>query len=152
MKPVRNPYAKATAGRTKQFQMPLEITVNNHLIRRINTNNSKYRLCARKSKVNGWQPNTERSPPCITILNVLVPIEVEVPINVESIVLEDAERQVEQDIDVEPLSKSAKQSYDGSEKSFARTQNNYYRSQLAIGDPIRSKRNKRTSSGILAAR
>lgn len=33
--------------------------------------------------------------------------------------------------------------FDGPEKSFARSQIDYYHTQVAIGDPIRSKRTKR---------
>lgn len=69
-------------------------------------------------------------------MNILVPIALEIPINVESIV-EDVGRR--SDI-AEPI----KRAFDGPEKTFARLQDDYYGSQTAIGDPIRSRRTKRT--------
>lgn len=142
-KPVRMPRIISTPGKTTKFRIPLEFTVNSHLIRRINTQNPKYRLCSRKSKVNEWQPNTNRLPPCVTIMNVFVPIQLMIPINVETIV-ENTEQHIVQDTDVDD-NKYAKRVFDGSEKNFARTQDDYYRSQMAVGDPIRAKRTKRTT-------
>lgn len=143
-KPTRTPQIKATPGKTTIFRLPLEITVNSHLIHRINTQNSKYRLCSKKTKVREWRnnPNAQQSPPCVTLLNLFVPIELEVPINVESIVEESGRLN---DGDIVPY-KYAERTFDGPEKIFARTQDDYYRSQLAVGDPIRAKRTKRTAS------
>ncbi|XP_055303737.1 uncharacterized protein LOC129569170 [Sitodiplosis mosellana] len=138
-KPARIPHINATPGKTTKFSVPLEITVNSHLIRRINTQNSKYRVCSKKSKVHEWRPSTQRSPPCITYLNLFVQIELEVPINVESIVEEYGRSR---DVDVVPY-KYADQAFDGSEKVYASTLDDYYHAQTAVGDPIRSKRTKR---------
>lgn len=125
-KPARIPRITATPGKSTKSSLHLEFTVNSNLVRRINTQSSKYRVCTKKSKMNEWRPNTDQSPPCVTYLNLLVPIELEVPINIESIVEE-----------------PGAVSFDGPEKLFARTQNDYYHTQTAIGDPIRSKRKKR---------
>lgn len=144
VQPQRIPRIKAIAGKAKTYRIPLEITVNSHLIRRITAINRKYRLCSKKSNVRDWR-KLKQSPPCITILNLSVPIELEVPINVESIV-EEMAQPMERDIDDYEPYKSAKQTFDGSEKVFARTQDDYYRSQMPIGDPIRSKRTKRTET------
>ncbi|XP_031636353.1 uncharacterized protein LOC116349185 [Contarinia nasturtii] len=142
VKPKRIPRINAIAGKAKTYRVPLEITVNSHLIRRITAVNRKYRLCSKKSNVRNWR-NLKQSPPCITILNLSVPIELEVPINVESIV-EEIAQSIEPDIDDYVPYKSAKQTFDGPEKVFARTEDDYYRSQTPIGDPIRAKRTKRT--------
>lgn len=142
-KPPRTPHIKSTPGKTTTFRLPLEITVNSHLIRRINNHHSKYRLCSKKSKVHEWRPNTQRAPPCVMFLNLFVPIELEVPINVESIV-EDGHA-IERDTDIVPY-KYPDRAFDGSEKMFARAHDDYYRSQTAVGDPTRSKRTKRTQS------
>ena len=125
-KPVRIPRITATPGKSTKMSLPLEFTVNSNLIRRINTQSSKYRVCTKKSQMHEWRPNIQLSPPCVTYLNLLVPIELEIPINIESIAEEPG---------VVP--------FDGPEKLFARTQNDYYRTQTAIGDPVRSKRMKR---------
>lgn len=145
-KPTHTPQIKATPGKTTTFRIPLEITVNSHLIHRINIQNSKYRLCSKKTKIREWRnnPNTQQTPPCVTLLNLFVPIELEVPINVESIV-EESGRTIEKEADLVPY-KYSERTFDGPEKMFARTQDDYYRSQMAVGDPIRAKRTKRTAS------
>lgn len=136
VKPLRVPNIKSTPGKTTKFHVPLEITVNSHLVRRINAHSNKYRLCSKKSKFTNWHPSSKLSPPCEIVMNILVPIALEIPINTESIV-EDVGRH--SDI-VEPI----KRTFDGPEKSFARLQDDYYASQVAIGDPIRARRTKRT--------
>lgn len=142
-KPARTPQIKSTPGKTTTFRVPLEITVNSHLIHRINIQNSKYRLCSKKTKIREWHknPNTQQTPPCVTLLNLFVPIELEVPINVESIV-----EPIEKDADVVVPYKYSERTFDGPEKIYARSQDDYYRSQMAVGDPIRAKRTKRTAS------
>lgn len=144
VKPVRTPHIRSTPGIATKYHVPLEITVNSHLIRRINTQNSKYQLCSNKSILREWRPNSKQSPPCVRYLKVFIPIELEVPINIESIV-DEVERPIERDIDVEPY-EYAKRTFDGSEKLFARSHDDYYHSQVATGDQIRSKRTKRTQS------
>lgn len=98
-------------------------------------------MCSKKSKFGEWQPNTQQSPPCKITLNLFVPIDLEVPINVESIV-EESGRHIERDIEILPY-KYTERAFDGPEKMFARAQDDYYRTQMAVGDPIRSKRTKR---------
>lgn len=139
VKPLRLPHIKSTPGKTTKFRVPLEVSVNSHLIRRINTHSTKYRLCSKKSKFHEWHPDSKRSPPCTLIMNILVPIALEIPINVESIV-----EDVGPHNDINEPIKRAMVAFDGPEKTFARLQDDYYGSQVAVGDPIRARRTKRT--------
>lgn len=137
VKPLRLPHIKSTPGKTTKFRVPLEVTVNSHLIRRLNTHDTKYRLCSKKSKFSEWHPNSKHSPPCTLITNILVPIALEIPINIESIVEDVGPRS--------DITESIKvRTFDGPEKTFARLQDDYYSSQVAVGDPIRARRTKRT--------
>lgn len=72
-------------------------------------------------------------------MNLFIPVELEIMDNVESIVEDSSIGETSNTI----TSKTVGQAFDGSERSFARLLNDYYLSQVAVGDPIRSKRTKR---------
>lgn len=138
VKPDYLPHIKANLGKTEEFHLPLDVDVNSQLIREISTPNRKYRLCSESAGFPEWRLNSGYSSPCITSMNQFVPVE----LDVESIV-GGSQRPIEETVDMKP-SKYVGLTFDGSEESFARLQNDYYRSEVAVGDPIRSKRTKRT--------
>lgn len=105
------------------------------LDRRTINDNSKYHSYFEKRKFPEWC-----QPPCSKRIHPFAAAELEVTNNVASIV---DELPAEKPFDMMP-SKNVGRAFDGSEKRFARSQNDYYLSQVAVGDPIRAKRTKRT--------
>lgn len=142
VKTTNIPHIKATPGKTKKFNIPLEITVNSQLIRRLTVQNNKYQLCSKKFKLNDWKPDSRQSPPCIRSAHLSIPFELEIPINVESIIDEDP---VEKDQMNEAESIQGVETFDGPE-NLARVQSDYYQKQVSVGDLSRAKRVKRMRS------
>lgn len=71
-------------------------------------------------------------------VNSFVPIQNDISNNIER-AIDESERPIEN-----VASKYVNQVFDGPEKLLALLQNDYYRTQMAVGDPIRSKRIKRS--------
>lgn len=144
------PHIEVPVGRKTIFHIPLDVIVDSsQLIRRTNDKNSQTNtnhLCLEKSKTAEWQANTRQ--PCHTYMNLFVPVTLEIPIDIGSFA-RNAESPMEKNFNMirsQYASRSqsiSMSSFDGSEKSFARLRDDYYRSQMARGDPIRSKRTKR---------
>lgn len=148
VKPIKIPHLRATPGKITRFRVPLEFSVNSHLIRKLTAQSSKYILCSKKTKVETWTPESLASPPCIRSIRLTVPIELDVPINVESI-LDDPDSSLNDDHRKQIDSTVGVQTFDGSEQLYARSRgNSFYRSQMAVGDPMRARRIKRTNDNL----
>lgn len=138
------PLIKEFAVKTTKFHKPSDIIVNVHSIDRVNhniTQKNMKELCLKKSTNVMWRINRRHAQPCLTYIDLFSSQTFEIPNDVESS-QKNAENSFTNKLrgKREPISI---QSFDGSEKSFARSQNDYYRSQMAVGDPIRAKRKKR---------
>lgn len=140
------PHITVPAGEAKKFRIPLEITVDSQQIRRLDSAKTKYRWCQKNRNSTEWQSSARQSRPCNIYVNLFLPIRLEMSIDIEPFE-GNAENPVAQKTlhsERNHLTQSiSMQSFDGSEKSFARLRDEYYRSQMAYGDPIRSKRTKR---------
>lgn len=75
-------------------------------------------------------------------LNLFVPLQLEMPTTMKPIVPA-LQQPIEKATNMRSSELVGQALFDGPEKSFARSQIDYYHSQMAIGDPIRSKRTKR---------
>lgn len=138
------PHIKEFAVKTTKFHEPSDIIVNVHSIDRANHNISQKnmkQLCLKKLTNVMWQINRRHSQPCLTYIDLFSSQTFKIQNDVES-----SQKNAGNSITNKLRGQRAPisiQSFDGSEKSFARSQNDYYRSQMAVGDPIRAKRKKR---------
>lgn len=113
---------------------------------------SKYRICSKKSRQESWTENSKQSPPCIRSVRLSIPIDLDIPINTESILEEndgnrgrgDSKNNMEGPMD----DMDAVQSFDGPERYYARTRKNYYHSQVPNGDARRARRVKRMENVV----
>lgn len=138
------PHIKEFAVKTTKFYKPSDIVVKVHKINRVNHNISQKtmkQLCLKKSTNLMWRINRRYSQPCPTYIDLFSSQTFKIPNDVESSQM-NAENSITNKLRGQRAPISI-QSFDGSEKSFARSQNDYYRSQMAVGDPIRAKRKKR---------
>lgn len=127
----------------KKFHTPREATVNTKLLRHIkanNKNNSRFRLCLKRVKFAKWRRyfcygfQLVKSEPT----EFVIPIGIKSTDDIPNVNVNDGQVNAIEKVDDEQTS------FDGSENSYARLQNEaYYHSQVAVGDPIRSKRIER---------
>lgn len=110
-----------------------------------NNSNNKFRLCSKQTKLAKWRRRHSRYGIWLCIVQFLAfgPMEFVIPIDVRA--MDDTANVHGNDKQANKIQKIDEQfTFDGPEKSYARLQNNaYYHSQVAVGDPIRSKRKKR---------
>lgn len=138
------PHIKATPLKCPNSHQPIEFTANGQLIRRISTSNGKYRVCvlSEQTHFTEWWLDFERLSQCAMYLNLFVPLQLEMPTTMKPIVPA-LQQPIEKATNMRSSELVGQALFDGPEKSFARSQIDYYHSQMAIGDPIRSKRTKR---------
>lgn len=119
-----------------------KIGVDSVLIQRIITHTNKYGYCIEQLKFAGLRLNSNHLWFCSLYIYQFVPLKPSLPMNTVETIVNGTDIQFEYSVNMMP-SKYVERTFDGSEENFARLQNDYYHSQVAIGDPIRSKRTKR---------
>lgn len=109
-----------------------------------NNNENKFRLCLKQLKPAKLRQHFRYR---IWLCTIQI-AKFAAPIDIKS--MDDIPNVHENDKQTNKIEKADEQaSFDGSENSYARLQNHaYYHSQVATGDPIRSKRIKRMQSKI----
>lgn len=145
LKPTHLSHFKVMRRKFKRFHTTHEATVNavsQHQFEANNTNtndsHSKFRLCLKQLKLAKWRRRHSRNGiwRCRIKFSEFGPNEIVVPFEIKSMDnISNADR----------IQKNDKQTtFDGSESSYAHLKNDdYYHSQVAVGDPIRAKRIKR---------
>lgn len=150
LKPTHLSHFKVMRRKFKRFHTTHEATVNavsQHQFEANNNNNggggdddnqNKFRLCLKQLKLAKWRRRHSRNGiwRCRIKFAEFGPNEIIIPIEIKS---------MDNIPNVHATKKVDEQTtFDGSENSYARLKNGaYYRSQVAVGDPIRAKRIKR---------
>lgn len=145
LKPTHLSHFKVIRRKIKRFHTTHESTINNMFLRQFEANNNKFRWCLKQMKLAKWRHRQSHYGIwlCSIQFSEFGPIEFVIPIDIKS--MDNISNVYENDKQTNRIQKLDEQTtFDGSENSYARLQNNaYYHSQVAVGDPIRSKRMKR---------
>lgn len=147
LKPTHLSHFKVMRRKFKGFHTTHEATVNavsQHQFEANNTNtndsHNKFRLCLKQLKLAKWRRRHSRNGiwRCRIKFSEFGPIEIVIPIEIKSM-------DNISNVHADRIQKNDKQTtFDGSESSYAHLKNDdYYHSQVAVGDPIRAKRIKR---------
>lgn len=149
LKPTHLSHFKVKRG-IKRFHISHEPTINTKLLRQLkanNNNNNLFRLCLKRVKLAKRRRHfCYRFRICTIHIVKFEPIEFVISIGIKS--MDDNSNVNANDKQANGIGKVDEQfPFDGSENSYERLQNEaYYHSQVAVGDPIRSKRIKRIHS------
>lgn len=140
-------YVVLVPRKTKRFHTPYEATINTTLLRQFKVNISKLRLFLKQLKRAKWRRNNRYGLWLYTMkITKFGPIEFVIPIAIKSM---DAIVNANGNDKQANGSIGEQTSFDGTENSYARLQNRaYYHSQVAVGDPIRSERTKRSHTTL----
>lgn len=128
LRPHRTPRVIAKPGKTFKIRLPLDITVNSIFIRKTKRT-SKRRRCSKRNRLDA---NGRRLPKCYRTIRLNIPINLLVPTNVETAAVETDRVHTVHSSEIQtPL-------------SFGGLPQEFFQSEVAIGDPVRSRRVKRT--------
>lgn len=134
LRPKRVPTVRAVSGRTRQYRLPLYITVNSIFIRSMRTAEEQ-RLCLQQNRLA--RMNNQFNPRCQNVIRLNIPLDLIIPTNVESTAIE---HENSADI-IDPLSVvNYGPAYMNPNSRMAQ---DMYRMNYAVGDPRRARRVKR---------
>lgn len=131
LRPKRVPTVRAVSGRTRQYRLPLLITVNSIFIRSMRTPEEQ-RLCLQQNRLA--RMNNQFNPRCQNVIRLNIPLDLIIPTNVESTAIE---HENSADI-IDPLSV-----INYGPNAYLNGRQDLYRMNYAVGDPRRARRVKR---------
>lgn len=152
LKPTHLSHFKVKRRKFKRFRTTHEEAINAVSQHQFDANNNdtnnnqnKFRFCLKQLKLAKWRRRHARYGiwRCRIKFSVFGPNEIVIPIEIKSMDNISNEHAPNKRVDrIDKVNESI--TFDGPESSYARSKNDaYYRSQVAVGDPVRSKRTKR---------
>lgn len=135
LRPQHVPQIFAVAGKTRQYNVPLLITVNSIFIRSLRTDEER-RLCIQSNRLA--RQKHQINPQCQNVMRLNIPLDLIIPTNIESTAIE--HENSPDAIDPLALINYGPNAY---LNGNSRMTQDLYQMNYAVGDPVRARRVKR---------